>query len=243
MKPDPETESPNEEQKLAQAHFERTYQVFKECAFSGGEPVLCQLHDAFGTFDSPHHNCLGCNFADSTELILNFLGTYHMQRNIQFAFSTFMVLAYLLVERMDTVLNIVELNKGYRGRHFGVLLSIRKWANFLKHPKAFILTHHPRFTYVGAPDCREQVASADVVIDRDFVDRYYSNDEKDRELYRVLENKERVLVVFPSAVDTAEKLCAAMADCVSLIRDNKVYREVLEGRSTFRDYWMDAPRT
>ena len=235
--------SEEEETEIVRKQFEEAYFTFQREAIANGDPVMCEFHDAFGTYDTGHHNCLGCNFADITWLIINFLQTYALQNKIQYAYSTFIVLAYLLVERIDTLFNIIDLNKTYRAEHFKVLLEIRRWANFLKHPKAFLLTHHPTFSYHSSPRNKELREHASVVIDRAFVDSYYVNDDRDKALYKELENKDNVLVIFPDVVRLAKDLCKAMHDCVAVVRDNPVYRWVLEDKTTFYDYWIDVPST
>ena len=160
--------------------------------------------------------------------------------HIHFSYTTYLMLCYLLVERIDTMFNIIQLNEDYRTQHFKILLAIRRWANFIKHPKAFLLTHHAEYTYHGSPKNGALTDKASVVIDRTFVDKYYSNDDKNNELYKELENKENVLVVFPDVNHVTEELCAAINKSVDVVRDNAVYKEVLAKRSTFLDYWFDT---
>lgn len=228
-----------EEAELVRMKLREAHSIFQQDAMADGDPIMCQLHDAFGTYDTSHHNCLGCNFADSVLMIDAFLKTHEHQTSIQSAFSTFIILAYLLVERMDTLFDIIVLNQAYRDEHFKVLTEIRKWANFLKHPKAFLLTHHPTFSFDTSSKYRELRRNASVRIDRAFVNTYYSDDKQNTELLKKLENKEDVLVVLPDIVRLARDLCKAMKQCVSVVRDNPVYRRVLEDKTTFRDYWID----
>jgi hypothetical protein len=231
--------SETEEAEVVQKHFEEVCEVFQREAFApDGDPIMCQIHNAFGTFDTVHHNCLGCNFADSTELVANFLHTWPLQTKIQFAFSTFILLTYLMVERIDTLFDIIELNKTYRLEHFKVLSEIRRWANFLKHPKAFILTHHPAFSFIGSPRNKSLADNANVRIDHNFITKYYSDEKRDKELCSELENKDKVLVILPNAIEIAKDLCQAMHDCMSVIRDNQIYRTILESKTTFHDYWV-----
>ena len=233
--------SEEEETEVVQKQLEEAYHIFQhEAILDNGDPVMCQFHEAFGTHDTRHHNCLGCNFADSTLLIHNFLQTYSLQRTIQYAYSTFIILAYLLVERIDNLFDIIKLNKAYKAEHFKVLSEIRRWANFLKHPKAFLLTHHPTFTFCRSPNNGALIKNARVVIDLNFVTDYYSNDKRNDELRKKLENKDDVLVVFPDVVRLAKDLCQVMHDCVSLIQDNPVYRWTVGRTTTFPDYWIDS---
>ena len=232
--------TPEEEAEVVREQFKEVYWIFEERAIlDDGGPVMCEIHDIFGTYDSSHHNCLGCNFADSTQLIANFLRTYELQDSINYAYSTFVVLSYLLVERIETLFHIIKLEDQYRKQNFKVLMEIRRWANFLKHPKAFLLTHHPTFSFEGSPKNKELRKNATEVITYAFLDQFYMNDKQDGKLLKRLQNKENVLVIFPDVVKVTDGLCKAMHDCVSLIRDNKVYRSILEERTTFRDYWID----
>jgi len=235
--------SRQEEKEVVQRQLREAFLILQQEGIVDNDPVMCQLHDAFGTYDTTHHNCLGCNFADSTWLIHNFLRTHELQEEIKYAYSTLIILAYLLVERIDTLLDIIELNKSYRDQHFKVLLQIRRWANFLKHPKAFLLTHHPVFSFSTSAKNKDLRENASVVIDRAFIDKYYANDERNKELYKELENKENVLVVFPDAVELVRGLCEAMHSCIAVIRDNPVYRSAVESRTTFYDYWFDVEAT
>src|SRR5688500_18275074 len=73
-----------------------------------GIPILCEIHEAFGGMDGPHHNCLGCNFADSQTIIQNYLSKYSTYIDIQESVSLFILTLYLLVERMETVMDIVQ---------------------------------------------------------------------------------------------------------------------------------------
>jgi len=234
--------SEQEEAEIVRKQFEEAWFLYQRKAIPT-EPVMCQLHEVFETFDSVHHNCLGCNFAESTWLINNFLQTYKSQYSIQYAYSTFIILAYLLVERIDTLFDIIELDKDFRRENFKVLLDLRRWANFLKHPKAFLLTHHPTFSFSDSPKNKELIAKANVIVDRAFLDKYYAekDEKKDQTLYKAIENKDNILVIFPNVISVTENLCQAMKDCVSIIRDNAVYRWILEHKhkTTFRDYWID----
>ena len=200
---------------------------------------MCKMHDAFGTLATAHHNCLGCNFANSINMIGGYLDQKPNDGLIQYSFTTYLLLQYLLVERIDTLFNIIQLNTTYRIDKFKVLLEVRRWANFIKHPKAFLLTHHPEYTFVGGLKNKELMEQSAIVIDRKFIDKYYSNEEKNAELFKELENKENVLVMYPNLVQVTENMCQAMLDCIAVIRDNSVYRDVLSTRTTFLDYWAD----
>jgi hypothetical protein len=148
---------------------------------------------------------------------------------------------------MDTLLSIIDLNSAYRAEHFKVLSEIRRWANFIKHPKAFILTHHPVFTFDKSPKNTELFKHCKVKIDRSFLDKYFTeeHEKKEKQLFEELENKDDVLVVLPNAIDLTQRFCTAIAEFIGIITENKVYRDVIRKRSTFFDYWaapLDPPK-
>jgi len=223
--------------------FSELSEHFKQAAYGDAGPVVCDLHEIFGT-DSNDHNCLGCNLAENINVLSNFLECYSSgakeANDVQICYTTYLVLAYLMVERIDTIFNIIQLNDEYRKENFKVLTTIRKWANFVKHPKAFVLTHHAEYTYEGCSDCVELRKESSVVIDRSFIDKFYSNDDKNKELFEVLENKEKVVVIFPNAQALNEKLCEAFHHLVDMFKENSVYRDVIANRSTYRNYWIDG---
>ncbi|MCX5868291.1 MAG: hypothetical protein NT009_12610, partial [Proteobacteria bacterium] len=152
--------SKQEEIKVVRNHLKEAFLVFKKNAIEDGNPVMCKIHDSFRTREMVDHNCLGCNFADSTWLIHNFLRTYRHQREIKHAYSTLIILAYFLVERIDEFFKIIKLEEPYRRENFKILVEIRRWANFLKHPKAFLLTHHPVFSFENSSKNEELVKNA-----------------------------------------------------------------------------------
>jgi len=233
----------NEDEELAliQKQLADAHRRFRDLAFDGESPAVCRLHDIFGGDGIQHHNCIGCNLADGVQLIDAFLATHASQRKIQFGYTTLITLCYLLVERLDTIFNLIQLNADYRDEQFKILTTLRKWANFIKHPKAFVLTHHAVFTFHGSPKNQDLEAHATVVIDRNFVNQYYSDNEKNDDLYRKLENRDDVLVILPSAEHVVNELSKAINETVKLFQDNKVYRDVLDKRSTFLDFWVAEP--
>ena len=198
------------------------------------------MHAVF-EFGNDDHNCIGCNLADSVDHLRAFLETHETQKRIKFAYPSFIIHSYLLVERIDTLFNIIQLHQSYRDKNFKVLMAIRRWANFIKHPKAFIRTHHAVFTFSGSAKFGDLSDNATVTINRAFIDKYYCNNDNNDDLIDELENKENVLVVFPDANYVTEKLCEALKKTIDLFENNEVYREILGDSTTFHDYWFPPP--
>lgn len=218
--------------------LEETLRIYEKEVFVGDTPIFSQLHELMEE-NEEDHNCIGCNLGEyamlnySTLLLLD--GLVSIEQKMQLL----IINLYLLVERIDTILDIIKLHEGYRKENFKTLSKIRKWANFIKHPKAFILAHHPVYTIEGFKDNKEIRIGASITIDTSFIIKYYSNDEKNKELFKAIENKEGILVVFPNPADLIEKLCEELKLFNKLLRNNEIYREILKKRSTFLGFWLD----
>jgi hypothetical protein len=81
------------------------------------------------------------------------------------SFTKFILPAYLVVERMYEIFSIVELQESYRLKNFQTFRKIRRWANFLKHPKSFILVHHAKYLFEDYLTIENVSKDEDVVID------------------------------------------------------------------------------
>lgn len=224
--------------------------IFKECfeIFSKhmldemGEPVACNLHEAFGNISETSHNCLGCNFADSINLILRYLRRNNELDDIQHDVSTYIFLLYLFVERIDMVFRIIKLPDIDKENDYFVFRQIRRWANFIKHPKSFILTHHPEFDFENSDKIYDKKFSQ--IINDEFVFNYYkgySNNniqrEKNEELYNLLRNSQDVIVIFPDLEILTYNFCCSFNKFIDLVKNNRDYNDILNNLATIRSYF------
>lgn len=69
--------------------------------------------------------------------------------------------------------------------------------------------------------------------------KYYSNDDRNKELFESLENKEGITVVFPNPAKLINKFCVELKLFNRLLKNNEIYREILKKRSTFLGFWID----
>jgi hypothetical protein len=226
-----------------QDKFKETLELYEEAAFDEGTPLLCRIHDAFGGLEGEHHNCLGCNFANSQTLIHNYLLKYESYSSVQESFTLYILILYLLVERMDTIMEIVQVPNAYKEKHFKVFQQIRKWANFIKHPKAFILTHHAGYTFENSP---LKTLGKYIEINEQFVTDYYKGESdpgkqkiKNKELYIKLHNQKNVLVIFPDIQILTKKLCYSIDSFADLILKNQVYKDLLNDEATISHYFTN----
>jgi len=231
----------------ANEKFKECFDIFSTKAIDqeDGTPNSCKIHDAFGGQDGQHHNCLGCNFADSSTLILRYLEKNEELTDIQQDFTVYVLLLYLLVERIEIVFDIIQLPDTYRDKHFKVFQQIRKWANFIKHPKSFILTHHPVYDFENSGTTYDKPFTE--TINEQFVTQFYKghsnqDDQKkqNKELYNRLRNKKDILVLLPDIAKLTDKLCYSYNKFVDLIIKNDVYIEILNDETTISTYFENS---
>ena len=227
--------------------FKECFDIFSIEAMDEDEtPKSCKIHDAFGGLDGQqHHNCLGCNFADSTNLIFRHLQRHEELSDIQQDFTVYILLLYLLVERVEIVFEIIQLPDTYREKHFKVFQQIRKWANFIKHPKSFILTHHSVYDFENSGTIYDKPFTE--TVNEQFVTQFYKghsnqDDQKkqNKELYNRLRNKKDVLVLFPDIAKLTHKLCYSYNKFIDLIINNDVYIDILNDEATISSYFENS---
>lgn len=219
-------------------NLEIALNIFEKEIYSTDYSIFKEIHEVMEE-DENDHNCIGCNLGEQSMLTYSTLLQINAYTSISQKMNLLLITYYLLVERIDTILSIVDLHQEYRKETFKTLNKIRKWANFIKHPKAFILAHHPIYTikgYKGNPEIRKD---AEIIIDEPFLLKYYSNEKKNKELFVKFENKEGIVVIFPNPVDITSQFCKELKLFNRLLNNNEIYRTILRKRSTFLGFWID----
>ncbi|HXB11474.1 MAG TPA: hypothetical protein VNZ45_05775, partial [Bacteroidia bacterium] len=122
-------------------------EIYSREIFPSGESIMCSIHNSFHKENDQTHNCIGCNFADYSELLFSTLKKFRDESGPLQVFSGTILYSYLLVERFEEIFKIIKLDEGYKLKHFPIFGKIKRWTNFLKHPKAFILVHHPEYGF------------------------------------------------------------------------------------------------
>ena len=117
------------------------------------------------------------------------------------------------------------------------MARVNRWANFLKHPKAFFLVHHPEFS-IEEPATR---ASTTVFIDQEFIDKYYAGDGQNEELTRRLQNRAEVIVIIPSLPALLLEFSEELNIFMKIIRENPIYKELLGNKSTYEKFFEKYP--
>ena len=218
--------------------FQETWKLFQKELFDAQDiPTLCKIHDAFGGLEKSHHNCVGCNFAEMTNSIRFVLQRYESLNELDIStfYSDYLLWLYLFIERIEMIFEIISLPESYRMRHFTVFRQIRRWANFIKHPGYFILVHHPQYFLDGDKNFDRKFFQ--VTIDSKFVYEHFGRDQDNKSLRRELTNKKNVAVLFPEPLHLTKEFCAKVMLFMSIICENKVYREILGEQSTYENYF------
>jgi hypothetical protein len=230
------------------SQIDEAFTIFRDEIYPDeGESIMCAIHKEFAGVDGTRHNCLACNLAEATSWIHHYLhnALTNNQTSLQEFYFGYLPQLYLLVERIYVVFEIIGLPLEYRGRHFATLQHVHKWANFIKHPKSFLLVHHPRFFMEGDQDAVEPFdpSKFGVIIDQQFVLEYYAGADNNPKLHKQLTNKKDVAVVFPNVVQLTTEFCQCVHKFIDVIRNNAVYREVLNSRTTYDNYFEKPPES
>ena len=135
-----------------------------------------------------------------------------------------------MIERFFEVFELISLNENYKLKHFHTFLNIKRWANFIKHPKAFMFTHHSEFDYENSGHTHK--SDFELTIDDNFINEYYKGSDKNNALYKKLKNKQNILVMFPDPIQLTEKFCIAYSKFISVLLKNEVYKEILNDQTT-----------
>lgn len=219
------------------ADFTKALEIFIESNYSNGlegNTLMCSIHDSFPS----HHSCVACNLNENTRLIERFLLYPDKLQDLHYACTTLLILLYLLVERVYEYFSLVKLPDPYRHRHFQVFQEIKHWANFLKHPKSFMLVLHPIWEYEGLGDNNSYHATSErTVINTAFVKEYYRSDANNIKLYKLLARKEEVVVLFPNPVNLMERFVKAQEKFVATIAENEMVREMLESETMHKEHF------
>lgn len=219
--------------------FENVLDIFiTEHIGEGGETLFCKIHDNF----PKGHNCVGCNLNESNIRIENFLIQYKLFDDIHLTFTSFIILLYLHVESIYEYFEIIQLQESYRYKHFNIFQEVKRWANFLKHPKSFMLVHHPVWTYEGRKITNEgnleKNKKTSTIINSAFVNKFYAGNKKNRDLYNKLNKKADVLVCFPNPVELIKEFTKAQKKFSEMIANNEIVRDLLENKTTIENHFI-----
>jgi hypothetical protein len=156
------------------------------------------------------------------------------QTRLDYYFTTYILWLYLIVERVDFVFDVINKdNKSklfcdFKERNFTTSQQVKKWANFIKHPKEFIFSHWPHYIMKGPEIVNEKNS---IIIDDNFVKTHYT---KAGSRIQELENCDNVIVLVPELSDLTTNFCKELNIFFDFICENKIVSEYLRNKTTFR---------
>ena len=205
---------------------------------TGDNPDICDLHNITQNEHNTNHNCLACNFAEtviSLKVIAQSL--VHIQEHDSVtAKQTYIIWMYLLFERMEEIFKLISLPMEYKTTRFPIGKLIKNWANFLKHPKAFLLTHHASYKDV---DINENINENVININDDFIQKYYNGDKHNASLYQTISNNTNIRVIMPDINKLTIGLGRELKLLKNIIAENPIYQSVLKDKTVLENYFSD----
>lgn len=228
--------------------FDICHELFEQNAFTKDEPNACKLHDAFGGNEGPHHNCIGCNFASGSQLVLRFLKRHKDHDDVEQDVTVYILLLYLIVEKAVIILDYLKYQSHLKSENFQTFILIKRWTNFIKHPKAFLLSHHSIYNYEDSNITYEFTPT--LIINSTFVSKYYKGvgektkqEELNNELYALVSNKKDILVMFPNLPSLTLQFCTEYNYFVDMILSNETYKSELNNRATLENFFTKEEST
>jgi hypothetical protein len=213
--------------------FPSTYQnfTFNDSALKKAV-FLDQLDELNNDNGVYNHNCIPCNLTDGAGLIYQFLQNNTNCESIRYFVTIYSLLLYLQAERFGVIYKDLEYdylnkkgNKEFNWKSFPELLLVKRWANFFKHPKSSMFIHHSTFHIEGYP--KNPNFMFDGIINSDFIEKYYANENSNSELSEKLLNK-NFKVFFPDLVEFTKLICGESDKLITIINSKKENVEKLK---------------
>ena len=217
-------------------HIEAIYELWTQRMGKDdkGVELVCKLHEKFKEIDPKGHNCFGCNLQDDVDRISDFLKSSRDLDSPNHFATIYLTNLYLFCERILEIKKIIGLPRLYKEQIFDVFRIVKLWANFIKHPKAFVLAHHPLYCINQVTDLKDYT-----IIDNDFVKKYYSGEDanKYKYLFDTFQRNPHLCVKYPDFIELTISFCDAADVFINTILENKIYLEILNDIGTLQDYF------
>lgn len=218
-------------------------QIIKNDDNKGHSQIFCKLHDYLKTENSNEfsHSCIACNLNDSIEKIYKFCKNTEVETEFsnelrEYNFTVFILLCYLFVEKITTIFKVIGITQEFVESNWNVLIKIRKWANFIKHPKGFLFTHHPNYFYEFETILSNHKEFKS--IGYDFVKKFYNkeNPEIFKQLIKEIGNKDEINVFIPNPIEICEDLVIFSTQFTEIIKANPYFQGILRTHTHIEDY-------
>lgn len=202
------------------------------------QQVFCILHNPeYLGIHEESHACIACNLNDSLEKIHRFLNQNKSLNDLEYTFTVYILLLYLLVEKLTTIFKHIGISYEYVEKNWAVLVEIRKWANFIKHPKGFLFAHHPEYFFENEIIPKE-FSNWKVINYKNFVEPLYKREDegKFKQTIKEFANKENLLVIIPKPDRIALELNSVCKEFCEKIKNNEHFQEILRNESVIENY-------
>lgn len=188
--------------------------------------------------DQMHHNCLACNLDQDFGYIIKFLNEtrkpFSDKDHIRYTFSIFIQLMNNCVEKMIAVLKVIHI-KDYLTK-WPVLWEIKRWTNFIKHPKLFLYTHHPEFLFNDQLYNEPNNNTSDILA-YPFVSDFFTNEKFEiAQLKSKVQNRGGLTVVLPNLVRVSKEYIFFCYQVLQLIEQSPDYKNDLRNISTLENF-------
>lgn len=232
---------------LTNRKFENILKIIEKELFTNEYPSICSLHDISPDKDS--HNCIACNLAgnvinlkDAADLLSKSTKSLSYPADEAFAEKTYILWLYLLSENIHEVLKLISYPQDIKNKDFKNTITIKRWANFLKHPKAFLLTHHPAYCDPATLPFEPHHLGLEgiTIIDDRFINKFYSGDKNNKELYTTLQNNQSTLVLLPDLEILTKGIADELNQLIEKIKHNNEYSKILTDKASIEDYLSGA---
>lgn len=187
---------------------------------------------------SNYHNCLACQLEEGNNKIIRFLRDSDTSKDDieekEYYFTVFILLLYLQVEKLNTIFKFIGITFEFVEENWKVLGEIRKWANFIKHPKGFLFTHHPNFHFETEnikPDKNTKI------IDADFVFKFYNHEDKEKlsQTIQQIGNKNNLIVLIPDPDRLIKDYIKVSKKFCDTVKRNPHFKAILKKHTTIID--------
>ncbi len=113
--------------------LKKCFDIFQQEVFSlEGIPNTYKIQAAYFQKENPSMPCFGCSMRDSLFLITNYLKKNTTKSITDNNVVEYFLLQNLLVDRMETMLDILKIDDQLRQKEFKVFQEINEWTYFFK---------------------------------------------------------------------------------------------------------------
>lgn len=197
--------------------------------------IACRVFFKLTEEDYLRQDCIGENL---NQMILNleenWFVNYKPKFGLDYYFHTYILQLYLFVERVDLIFkmlkksgNFTQFNQ-FQEDYLTTFFIIKKWANFIKHPKEFLFTHWPKYYLEGKNSL--VIEEGDLIVDTTFILSHYKHEGQPTPI--ILENNQRVFVEIPDLERITFEFCDELDLFFDFICVNQDVADFLKNKST-----------